>query len=188
MAAAPEQRALDAVVDVERQQQIIFDGLAFEHGRLLEFAANSKLGDARFIEPGEVGDAIEQHGAFVRLGLAGDDIHHGRLAGPVRTDDGAHFAGLERQRQVVDGVKAVERDMHAVEIKQRGSGPDIPDVHRPYSAIWGSLTPSSAAALSAFVVKRLAFHGSPHALKVPTMPFGKSSVTRMNIAPSMNSQ
>ena len=35
---------------------------------------------------------------------------------------------------------------------------------------------------------RCALHGSHHALKVPTMPLGNSSVTRMNNAPSMNSQ
>ena len=35
---------------------------------------------------------------------------------------------------------------------------------------------------------RRAFHGSHQALKVPTIPFGSSSVTRMNSAPSMNSQ
>ena len=35
---------------------------------------------------------------------------------------------------------------------------------------------------------RRAFHGSHQALKVPTIPFGSSSVTRMNNAPSMNSQ
>ena len=35
---------------------------------------------------------------------------------------------------------------------------------------------------------RCAFHGSHQALKVPMIPFGSSSVTRMNSAPSMNSQ
>src|SRR5260364_258732 len=41
--AAPEQRALDAVIDVERQQQIVLDRLTLEHGRLLEFAADAEL-------------------------------------------------------------------------------------------------------------------------------------------------
>src|SRR5438477_257095 len=45
--------------------------------------------------------------------------------------------------------------------------------------------PSSRSALSA--LRRLALHGSYHALKVPMIPFGSSSVTRMNSAPSMNS-
>ena len=56
--------------------------------------------------------------------------------------------------------------------------------------MFGSETPSSRAALAAFSVAamRPAFHGSHQALKVPMIPFGSSSVTRMNRAPSMNSQ
>jgi hypothetical protein len=101
------------------QQEIVLDGLAFEHRRLLELAADAELGDPGLVEPGQIGDAVEQHGALVRPGLAGDDVHHGGLAGAVGADDGAHLAGLERQRQIVDGVKAVERDVHAVEIEHR---------------------------------------------------------------------
>jgi hypothetical protein len=80
-----------------------------------KLAADAEFGDAGLIQPRQVGHAVEQHRALVRLGLAGDDVHHRGLAGAVRADDGAHLAGLERQRQIVDGVKAVERDVHAVE-------------------------------------------------------------------------
>ena len=46
------------------------------------------------------------------------------------------------------------------------------------------------AALASFSVtaRRWAFHGSHQALNVPMIPFGSNSVTRMNSAPSMNSQ
>ena len=125
----PEQRAPDAMIDIQRQQQIVFDGLALEYRRLLEFPADPEFGDPGFVEPGQIGDAVEQHLALIRLGLAGDDVHHRGLAGAVRADDGAHLAGLERQRQIVDGVETVERDMHAVEIEQRGSGPSLHDTH-----------------------------------------------------------
>jgi hypothetical protein len=54
--------------------------------------------------------------------------------------------------------------------------------------MFGSLTPSSRAALSALGARRRVRHGSHQLLKVPTMPFGNNSVTRMNSAPSMNSQ
>jgi hypothetical protein len=84
-----------------------------------KLAADAEFGDAGLIQPRQVGHAVEQHRALVRLGLAGDDVHHRGLAGAVRADDGAHLAGLERQRQIVDGVKAVERDVHAVEVEQR---------------------------------------------------------------------
>jgi hypothetical protein len=117
------------VVDIERQQQIVLDGLALEHRRLLEFAADAEFGDPGLVEPGQVGGAVEQHVAFVGFCLAGDDVHHGGLASAVGADDGAHLARRERQRQVVDGVKAVERDVHAVEIQHRGSGAAIHHVH-----------------------------------------------------------
>ena len=60
-AAAPEQRALDAVIDIERQQQIVLDGLALEHRRLLELAADAEFGDVGLVEPRQVGHAVEQH-------------------------------------------------------------------------------------------------------------------------------
>jgi len=95
--AAPEQRALDAMIDVEREQEIVLHGLAFKYRRLLEFSADAEFGDAGLVEAGQIGDAVEQHRPLVRLGLAGDDVHHRGLAGAVRADDGAHLAGLERQ-------------------------------------------------------------------------------------------
>src|SRR4051812_533524 len=187
-AAAPEQRTLDAVVDIEREQQIVLHGLALEHGRLLEFTADAELGDAGLVQSRQIGDSVEQHGAFVGLGLSGDDVHHRGLAGAVRADDGAHLAGLERQREVVDGVEAVERDVHTVEIQHCGGRAGVHDVHCASSAILGWVTPSSAAALAMVAASRLSFDESHQALKVPTMPLGSSNVTRMNMAPSMNSQ
>src|SRR5712672_787987 len=57
LAFAPEQRAPDAMIDIQRQQQIVLDALAFEHRRLLELAADAEFGDPGFVEPGQVGDA-----------------------------------------------------------------------------------------------------------------------------------
>src|SRR5207237_10210161 len=121
-------------------------------------------------------------------GLARNDVHHRGLARAVRADDGAHLAGRERERQIVDGMEAVEGHVHAVEIEQGGSRAGVHDVHALTPPFWGSLTPSSRAALTAAGAGRRALNGSQKLLKVPTMPLGKSSVTRMNIAPSMNSQ
>jgi hypothetical protein len=41
---------------------------------------------------------VEHHVAALRPRLAGDHVHHGGLAGAVRANDGAHFAGLDQQR------------------------------------------------------------------------------------------
>ena len=66
--------------------------------------------------------ALEEDVAVVRPRLAGDDVHHRRLAGAVRADDGAHLARLDHERQLVERLEAVERDADAVEIEQRGGG------------------------------------------------------------------
>ena len=60
---------------------------------------------------------VETDVAFIGPRLAGDDIHHGGLAGPVGADDGAHLARLENEREIVDGAETVERDADTVEIE-----------------------------------------------------------------------
>jgi hypothetical protein len=66
---------------------------------------------------GEVDQPVEEHLALVGPRLAGDDVHHRRLAGTIRPDDGAHLALVEHQRQIVDGAEPVEGDRDAVEIE-----------------------------------------------------------------------
>ncbi len=46
-----------------------------------------RLAIARLVEPGQVDAAVEEDRARVGPGLAGDDVHHRRLAGAVRADD-----------------------------------------------------------------------------------------------------
>ena len=177
-AFAPHQGGAGAAVGLERQFEIVVDGVAFEHGRLLEFPADAEFGDLGLVEAGEIVGAVEHDVAEVRPGLAGDHVHHRGLAGAVRPDDGAHLAALDREREIVERLEAVERDGDAVQIKQR-TGERF---HGSYSAGSGSLTPSSAAAEARS--RRSAFQ----CRMVPTMPRGNSSVTRTNSAPSMNSQ
>ena len=63
--------------------------------------------------------AVEKHLAGVRPRLAGYDVHHRRLAGAVGSDDGAHLALAERQRQIVERAESVEGHGNAVEIEDR---------------------------------------------------------------------
>ena len=64
----PEQRRAHAAVGLQRQQQVVLDGVALEHGRLLELAADAELGDLRLVEPGEIGRAVEDRPRRCRRG------------------------------------------------------------------------------------------------------------------------
>ena len=105
-AHAPEQRAHDAVIDVERQQRGCPRRSGFRTpsasgtcGRCRARRCAVSSSWVRSVSPSKRTSPV------VRPGLAGDDVHHRRLAGAVRADDGAHLAGLERQRQVVEAWK-----------------------------------------------------------------------------------
>src|SRR6202035_6062141 len=90
----PPKRGARAMIAFERQLEIVKYRMAIEHGRFLEFAADAEIGDLGLVELGEIVDAIEHDIAAVRPGFAGDHVHHRGLAGAVRADDGAHFAGF----------------------------------------------------------------------------------------------
>ena len=116
---APEQGRAHAARRLGRQQEIVLDRMVFEHRRLLEFAADSERRDLGFVELGQIVAAVEHHLAFVGAGLAGDDVHHRRLAGAVGADDRAHLARQKHQRQAAQRLVAVERDADPVEVEQR---------------------------------------------------------------------
>ncbi len=181
VALAPHQRGAGAAVGLERKLDVVGDGVAVEHGRLLKLAADAEPRDLGLVEAREVViAAVEHHVAGVGPGLAGDDVHHRRLAGAVRPDDRAHLARLDRERQVVERLEAVERHGDAVEIKQRGGeGVRHPFLIPPAAA---AVAPSSAAA------DARSRRSAVQCRHVPTMPRGSSSVTATNRPPSTNSQ
>ena len=114
----PQRRARTAI-GFERKFEIVVDGVAVEHGRLLEFAADAKLGDLGLVEPGQIVELVENHRALVRPGFARDHVHHGRLAGAVRTDNGAHLAGRDGEGKIIERAKPVERHRDALDIEKR---------------------------------------------------------------------
>ena len=132
---------------------------------------------SRFVELGQVVAALpEKHVAGVGPGLAGDDVHHGGLAGAVRADDGAHLARLDDEGQFVERLEAVERHGDAVEIKQRGGGLLVPSPAptRPPAA---RLAAGASAPCSAAAARVAARRARPHC-SVPTMPRGSSQRDR----------
>ena len=93
--------------------------MLLEHRRLLELAADAGMGDLRFGHAQQVDGLAEKRGARIRPRLAGDHVHHGGLARAVRPDDAAQFAGLDRERQLVQRLEAVEADGDVVEVEDR---------------------------------------------------------------------
>ena len=68
-----------------------------EHRRLLELAADAGVRDLGLAQARQVDGLAEERGAGVGPRLAGDHVHHRRLAGAVGADDAAQLAGLDRQ-------------------------------------------------------------------------------------------
>ena len=108
----------DAPVAGQGEFQIVEHALVLEDRRLLELAADAQVGDAGLVAHRQVDPAAEIDLARVRAGLAGDDVHHRRLARAVWPDDRAHLAGFEYEAQAVQRLEAVEADGHPVEIEQ----------------------------------------------------------------------
>ena len=116
--SAMEQRGEDAALALQRQLEIVPDRVELEDRRLLEFSADAEPGDLRLVVAGEVDVALEIDIALVGPRLAGDDVHHRRLAGAVRADDRAHLARVDDEREPVQRLEAVEGDGDVVEIEE----------------------------------------------------------------------
>ena len=115
-----EQRREHALLAGQRQLQILEHGVALKHRRPLELAADAALRDLVLAELRQILIvADDEHGAGVRLGLAGDHVLQRGLAGAVRADDAAQLALVEHQRQVVERLEAVEADADVVDAEQR---------------------------------------------------------------------
>ena len=85
----------------KRQLEVLEHRQVLEHGRLLELAADAGLRDLRLGQLQQIDVVAEPGRARVGPRLAGDDVHHRRLAGAVRSDDAAQLAGLDVERQSV---------------------------------------------------------------------------------------
>ena len=114
-----EQRRPHALVGFHRELEVLEHGVVLEHGRLLELAADAGVRDLGLGQAREVDRLAEERGALVGARLAGDHVHHRRLARAVRPDHAAQLAVVDGQRQLVQRAEAVEADGDAVEIEDR---------------------------------------------------------------------
>jgi hypothetical protein len=84
--------------------QIVLDREAREQAPVLRHVGDAALDDAMGGKPVERA-AVERHGAGNHRHEAGDDAHHGRLAGTVRADHADRLAGFNVERHVEQGAE-----------------------------------------------------------------------------------
>ena len=100
-----------------RELEVLEHGVALENGRLLELAADTRIGDLRLGKAREIDGLAEKRGAGIGPRLAGHDVHHRCLACPVGADHAAQLARIDRQRQVVQRLETVEAHRNSVEVE-----------------------------------------------------------------------
>ena len=113
------ERRPHALVGLHRELEVLEHRVVLEDRRLLELAADAGVRDLGLGQLREVDRLAEERGARVGPRLAGDHVHHRRLAGAVGADDAAQLAGVDRERQVVERLEAVEADRDVVEVEDR---------------------------------------------------------------------
>ena len=91
--------------------EVLLDGeLAAAPGeRVLEDPRHARRAPRRRLA-GDIG-LVDDDPPGARRDVAGDGAEEGRLAGPVRADDADEFAGLDRQRQVVQRLLLERRPL-----------------------------------------------------------------------------
>ncbi len=107
----------------QRQFQILECAVPFEHGGLLEFAADARLRNLGLGQFQQIQRLAEPCRAMVGARLAGDDIHHGGLAGAVRADDATQLTGLHIERQRIECLESVKRNRQVFQIQDVAMGP-----------------------------------------------------------------
>src|SRR4029453_6811231 len=155
-----------------------------EDGRLLELAADAGVGNLRFGQQREIDRLAEERGARIRACLAGDDVHHRRLACAVGSDDAAQLAVVDRQREIVQRLEAVEADGDAVEIKDRTMSRVHAAAGDGHPRLGNALGPTVGAWQPVHEVRPF----DPRRRTSPMTPDGRNNVTTTNSSPRKKSQ
>ena len=118
------------LVGLQRELQVLEHRQVSNTVGPLELAADAGLRDLRLRQPRQVDGLAEEHPAGVGPRLAGDHVHHRRLAGAVGADHAAQLAVVQVSEQVVERLEAVEADGDVLEVEDR----PVATVARPGSA------------------------------------------------------
>src|SRR5690606_35810808 len=153
-----------------------------------EFATDADLRDFRFGHRQQIRRLTKPRRTRVRARLAGDHVHHRRLAGAVRSDDAAKLARVHVQRQRVQRLEAVEAHGDVFEIQDRAvrgiargrlfAARAGPEDFLPAVAYRGCGVHAVTASPTGCDLARA--NRSPS----PTTPRGRNKVTSTNSAPS----
>ena len=154
-----KQRPPHPLVSLHCEFEVLEHGVVFKDGGFLELAPDPGVGNLRLGQTGEVDGLTEEGLAGIRAGLARDHIHHRGLAGAVRSDDRAQFAGINRQRQFVERPETIKTDGDVLEVQDDVVRQvELPGAHHMRSAqgvVFG-------IPLARFVCRRFE-HGCVHA-------------------------
>jgi hypothetical protein len=157
-----------------RQLQILEHAERFEHRGLLEFATDASLGDVHLAHAGQVEGFAEPGAAAGGARLAGDDVHHGGLAGAVGADDAAQLADADVQAEVRQRLEAVEADVDVFQAEDGAVAYVQALLGDPAEAdgIAGQATAGGVEAVDDGAA-RYGFHCSPLRLIRPMTPLGR---------------
>ena len=101
----------DAAFALQSELAVLVHGVLRKHGWPLELSSHAQLGDPAFRELRQIVKAAFQvDRTLVGPGLPRDHVHQRGLTGAVGPDDASELAVVEHERDVVDGLEAVEAD------------------------------------------------------------------------------
>ncbi len=115
----PVQGARDEVVPQEvmaSHHDVVEDAHVMKQGEVLERPADPQAGPGVGLQPVQAAPA-EENLAFRRAIAPGDAVHHGRLAGAVRADDGKELALANGEADVGQSVHTAEAERDAAHLQ-----------------------------------------------------------------------
>ena len=88
--------------------------MVLKHRGLLKLSTDAKVGNMGFVQSRKIYAVPEFNLAFIGPCLAGNHIHHRRLARTIGTDNGAEFPGFDVEAQAVQRLKSIEANRHTI--------------------------------------------------------------------------
>jgi len=108
-ADAGEEGGKDAALALEREEQVLEDGVIGINGGGLEFPPDAEPVNLVLALADEIDSILaELDGADVGLGAAGDEVEERGLACAIGADDGAQLSLVHEEVEVIDGLEAVK--------------------------------------------------------------------------------